>query len=117
MRAGKVITSGAERTFMRQTLQIENIDQLRLRQGIDDVELREKIGQLQVGDCVNLTFLKGAQQGASKTVPVQIVRIVKEKFEGKLLKSLGSLGPTDLKVGSMISFRRYHVHSITRADQ
>jgi len=37
-------------------LEIENIQQLRWKQGIEDLELLAKISGLQVGDSVNLTF-------------------------------------------------------------
>ena len=42
---------------MRNRIAIENIDEMRRRQGIDDVELREAIQTLAVGDLIKLTLL------------------------------------------------------------
>jgi hypothetical protein len=45
---------------MRVSIEIENIDELRRCNGIDDIELHEDTGHLQVGDLVFLTFLSGS---------------------------------------------------------
>ena len=47
-------------TAMIVAIEIENMDELRRCEGIDDVELHEDIGRLRVGDHVRLTFLAGA---------------------------------------------------------
>src|SRR5438477_584590 len=52
--------------------QIENIEELRRREGIDDVELREEVRGLGVGDVVMLTFLTGTNSFAGETLPVRI---------------------------------------------
>ena len=44
---------------MRNPVQIENIEEMRRREGIDDVELRSEIRDLQVGDSVRLTLMTG----------------------------------------------------------
>ena len=44
---------------MRNLVEIENIEEMRLREGIDDVELRENIRSLKIGDVVRLTVLTG----------------------------------------------------------
>jgi hypothetical protein len=45
---------------MRHTVAIEDIEEMRRQEGIDDVELRKAIRGLHVGDSVKLTFLAGA---------------------------------------------------------
>ena len=45
---------------MRNLVPIENIEEMRLREGIDDTELRKEIRRLKVGDFVRLTMLTRA---------------------------------------------------------
>jgi len=45
---------------MPPSIEIENIEKLRLREGIKDVELRRAIRGLRAGDYVKLTLLTGA---------------------------------------------------------
>src|SRR5205823_4193524 len=51
---------------MRNTVAIENIEEMRRREGIDDVGLREEIDGLRVGDFVKLTFLTGTRPPAGE---------------------------------------------------
>src|SRR5258708_6931518 len=44
-----------ERAAMRHHIELENIEDMRREAGIDDVELREEIRGLRVGDSVRLT--------------------------------------------------------------
>src|SRR5215472_10425257 len=67
---------------MRVSIQIENIDELRRCNGIDDIELHEEIDRLRVGDHVRLTFLSGAN--LRKTLTVRITRIRAGRFRGRL---------------------------------
>ena len=60
---------------MRARVEIENIEEMRCRQGIDDVELREAIRGLRVGDVVRLTFLAGAGSSAGETLSVRVTSI------------------------------------------
>jgi hypothetical protein len=53
---------------MRHAVQLENIEELRRRQGIDDVELREAIGRLRVGDFVKLTLVTGPEPCLGETL-------------------------------------------------
>jgi hypothetical protein len=53
---------------MRNTVEIEDLEQRRLQAGIDDVELRLQIQGLRVGDFLKLTFLIGAT--SSETLAV-----------------------------------------------
>ena len=47
---------------MRHTIVIENIEEMRRREGIDDVELREAIRGLRVGDFVRLRLQKRSDE-------------------------------------------------------
>src|SRR5258708_5853692 len=68
---------------MSQRVQFENIEEMRRTAGIDDVELREAIRQLQVGDSVKLTLLiAGSFPG--EPVIVRITSINGNQFRGKL---------------------------------
>lgn len=100
---------------MKRTFKLENIEQMRLREGIDDIELRESIRQLQIGDCVYVTFLDCSHPKRSKTVLIRLVAIHKNGFGGKLMQPLDALGPSDLRVGSLVTFRESHVHSVHRS--
>src|SRR5436309_2910036 len=51
---------------MRNSVEIENIEAMRLLEGIDDVELREGIRGLAVGDLVKLTLLAGGRPPRAK---------------------------------------------------
>jgi hypothetical protein len=99
---------------MRHTLEIENIEDLRWKEGIDDVELRAEIGGLQVGDCVKLTFLTGTKSFAGQTLLVQITTIRGSSFRGKLAKGPALTGLSKLRVGAPVSFTSAHIHSIVK---
>src|SRR5216683_324393 len=76
--------SGPKGIIMRHVVEIENIEDLRRREGIEDVELRNAIRGLAVGDVVKLTFLTGATPNAGETLRVRITRIEDGEFRGKL---------------------------------
>lgn len=99
---------------MRHPVEIENIEELRQREGIDDVELRAEIRTLRVGDCVKLTFHSGTKSFAGETLLVRITAINGRKFRGKLAKEPAVLGLSTLRVGSLVSFTAAHIHSIPR---
>jgi len=52
---------------MRSTVEIEDIEGMRQREGIDDVELREAVARLVVGDLVRLTLLPAPGARAGET--------------------------------------------------
>jgi hypothetical protein len=99
---------------MRPPLEIENIGAMRRREGIEDVELGEAIGTLQVGDFVRLTFLTGLKPFAGETLPVRITSIRGNAFRGKLASRPAFNGLSKLRVGSAVPFTRDHIHSIPK---
>src|SRR5437764_1036180 len=58
-RQRRVSTRWVKGPLMRHRVKIEDIEEMRQRQGIDDAELREAIRGLEVGDLVRLTLLTG----------------------------------------------------------
>ncbi len=99
---------------MRPAIEIENIESLRLQQGIDDVELREAVRRLRSGDLVRLTLLAAAGLPASETVVVRITRVRKRAFRGELVKPPTSSCFAGLRAGFAVAFAAVHVHSIPR---
>jgi hypothetical protein len=92
---------------------IENIEEMRLREGIDDVELREEIRRLRVGDQVHLTFLGGAKP-AGETRLVRITSIRDGRFRGKLVSKLVSVGLPVVPAGAPVVFTASHIHSVAK---
>jgi hypothetical protein len=97
---------------MRNTVEIEDIEQRRLGAGIDDVELRSQIRGLHVGDVVNLTFLTGAT--SFETLSVRITSISGSAFRGKLAESPVRTARSRLRVGSPVAFAAAHIHSLVK---
>ena len=89
---------------------IENIEELRRQQGIDDVELRVGIRGLSAGDCVNLSFMTSAT--TFETLAVRITSIRGTAFRGKLAATPASKALSHLRVGSALTFTQTHIHSI-----
>jgi hypothetical protein len=97
---------------MRHAIVIENIEEMRSRAGIDDVELREAIRGLRVGDLVRLTLLTGTMRPAGETVTVRLTHILGDAFQGRLAERPVSAGLSNLRCGSLITFTRHHIHSL-----
>lgn len=97
---------------MRQPIAIENIEGMRRWAGIEDVQLREAIQGLRVGDCVRLTLLTGTAASRGETLAVRITRIRGSEFRGKLAERPASPGLAQLRLGSPLTFSREHIHSL-----
>jgi hypothetical protein len=97
---------------MGHAVAIENIEEMRRREGIEDVELREAIRGLRVGDFVRLTLLTGTAPFAGETLLVRITRIRGDAFRGKLADRPVSPRLSQLRSGSPVTFRSHHIHSI-----
>ena len=99
---------------MANTVQIENIEAMRRREGIDDVDLREDISALAVGDFVRLTLLPREQSLAGETLLVRITGIRGSSFEGRLADRPASKGLADLRTGAALVFTADHIHSLPK---
>src|SRR5262245_47042086 len=99
---------------MRQPVEIENIAEMRRREGIEDEELEEEIRRLQIGDAVKLTFLTSARSFSGETLQVRITQIRGEAFRGKLAGSPASPGLSALRAGSTVAFTADHIHSVVK---
>lgn len=98
---------------MRNPVEIENIEEMRRREGIEDVELWKEIGGLGIGDFVKLTLLTGPK--SFETVLVRITSIRGYALRGKLANRPASTGLSKLRVGSPLTFTRAHIHSLSKA--
>jgi hypothetical protein len=97
---------------MRNPAGIENIEEMRRQEGIDDVELRQAIRGLAAGDLVRLTLLGGGRPTAGETLLVRITRIRGRAFRGELAQRPSSAGLSALRVGSPVAFTAAHIHSL-----
>ena len=100
---------------MPNTVEIENIEELRRQEGIDDVELRIEIRSLHAGDFVKLTFLIGTT--SFETLLVRITSIRGSAFRGKLVKRPTSRGLSKLDAGAPIVFTTAHIHSLLKKQE
>lgn len=98
---------------MKSPIDLEDIDSMRLQLGVDDVDLRDRIKQLVVGDCVRLTFLSTIK--GNHTLMVRITSAKNGAFRGRLLQVPVKMAPSALRVGILIPFAAEHIHSIVRA--
>jgi hypothetical protein len=100
---------------MRNPVEIEDIEDLRRREGIDDAELRETVRGLAGGDLVRLTLLPaGMKGGTGETLLVRITSIRDSVFRGKLVDRPTSPGLSNLEVGSVLVFTATHIHSVPK---
>jgi hypothetical protein len=95
---------------MRTRTEIQDIERMRQRVGIDDVELREQVRRLRVGDLVKLTFLAGPEK--SETLRVRVTSIRAERLRGVLLAASRTPELAGLCAGSQVTFTRDHIHSV-----
>ena len=93
---------------------IENIEELRLQEGIDDVVLREEIRALAVGDFVKLTFLAADKAHTRETLRVRITSIRGGGFRGKLADKPALSGLSTLRIGSTLVFTSACIHSVLK---
>ena len=96
------------------TVEIENIEEMRRVEGIDDAELRVEIRGLKVGDVVKLTFLTSTT--SFETVGVRITSMRGSAFRGKLVKRPAS-GRLRKLVGTSIVFTAAHIHSLLKRQE
>ncbi len=97
---------------MTSLVQIEDIEAMRSREGIDDAELRDEISGLRVGQLVRLTFLASGKPSAGETLSVRITRISRSGFCGKLAERPASAALAGIAVGTPVEFTAAHIHSV-----
>ena len=92
------------------TITMENIDEMRRCEGIDDDELRAAIGRLRVGDHIRFTFLTGLS--FQETLLVRITRIQGRQFHGRLAHLPARPHRFPLQADAHIAFTAAQIHSI-----
>jgi hypothetical protein len=100
---------------MSKRMQFENIEAIRRQAGIEDVELREAVAALRVGDHVRITPMIGGRSFLSHTVLARITRIEGGGFRGKLTGAPACPPPPGLRIGSAVAFTASHIHSVLKA--
>ncbi len=100
---------------MVEPMAIENIDEMRRQEGIDDVELHEEIRQLRVGDHVRLTFLGRAN--LRETLSVRITRIQTGGFRGRLIGRPVHPELLGLRAEALVTFTAGQIHSIAPSQR
>jgi len=99
---------------MTNTVRIENIEEMRRREGIDDVELRDDIRALAVGDFVRLTLLSREPSGGGEALLVRITDISGTSFRGQLAGRPASKGLAGVRTGVPLAFTADHIHSLPK---
>lgn len=100
---------------MRNIVEIENIEEMRRVEGIDDVDLRVEIRALKAGDFVNLTFVSSTR--SFETLQVRITSIRGGAFRGKLVAGPRCAGLRPLGAGAPVMFTTAHIHSLFKRSE
>jgi hypothetical protein len=95
-------------------IRIENIEEMRDHQGIDDEELRRAIKGLRVGDFVKVTFVPSGCNSAGETLFLRVTKIDGDRLVGKLDEEPTLPGLSGLQVGSSVAFQKVHIHSVPK---
>jgi hypothetical protein len=99
---------------MHPGIAIENIEEMRRREGVEDLELADQIRALAVGDTVKLTFLQGGRTFPGEVLSVRITSIKGSKFRGKLVDRPAAAGLAELHAGAAVTFTAANIHSVAR---
>jgi len=99
---------------MQISVLVQNIEQMRQREGIDDVELRREIRTMKIGDCVRLTLVSELKHAGSETVVVRITKIDGANFRGSLLSKPTTKGLNSLPADLSLDFKGEHIHSLEK---
>lgn len=99
---------------MRRHIQIENIEEMRRQQGIDDIQLRKEIQGLAIGGLVRLTLLNDTKATVAETLVVRITSIKGRAFRGKLTDGAVHSSLAQLRAGSAVIFAAEHIHSLAK---
>jgi hypothetical protein len=112
--AGAPNVSGARSPVSLNPIEIEKIQEMRQREGVEDADLRAEIRSLEVGDLVRITLLSGNQAAQGETVQVRLTSIRGLAFQGVLTSTPVSSGLAELRSGSPIAFTAAHIHSVPK---
>jgi hypothetical protein len=93
-------------------VEIQNIREMRLRRGIDDLGLRDEIRGLAVGSVVRLTLVTGPEPFTGAALLVRITHISGHRFQGELTRKPPGGGMSKLRPGASIAFTTAHIHSL-----
>src|SRR5947209_20416805 len=104
LRFSRFLPDAGKGTIMVNPAVIENIEAMRRQEGIDDVQLREEVRGLKVGDLVKLTLLTDAKSSTSETLAVRITSVRGRIFHGELAGKPTSAGLSTLRVGPLPAF-------------
>jgi hypothetical protein len=107
---------GLREPMMRATTGIENIEEMRRQEGIDDVELRDEIRGLAAGDFVKLTLSTGERPFPGTTLLVRITSIRGRAFRGRVENRPASNAASKLRAGSLVTFAAAHIHSVAKGQ-
>jgi hypothetical protein len=99
---------------MGKRVEFENIEEMRRQAGIEDVELREAIRGLRIGDFVRITPLTSGRSSPGHMLLARITRIEGNDFRGKLAGPAVSSARRGLRVGSAVAFTAAHIHSVAK---
>ena len=96
------------------SVEIENIEEMRRRAGIQDEELEKEIRDLAIGDYVKVTLLSQTKPFSAEVLLVRITKIRGSVFNGMLVGRPTSPGLSVLSAGASLTFRTAHIHSIPK---
>lgn len=96
-------------------IEIENIECMRLREGINDLELRQDIRGLRIGHCVKLTLVSGDRPLEGETVTVRITVHSRRIVPGQAGKAAGVRCLQGPGGAAPLTFSTAHIHSILKA--
>ena len=99
---------------MERTITIENIEEMRRREGVEDLELGQQIRELAAGDVVRLTFLGEPRAFPGEVLPVRITSIKDGAFRGKLLNKPTTAALAELRAGAPVTFTAANIHSVAK---
>jgi hypothetical protein len=93
-------------------MEFENIEEMRRSAGIDDVELRDAIQNLRVGDVVKLTLRTTPESFPGESLLIRITSIKGNVFRGKLAQTKRLSRRARVSAASLLAFTREQIHSI-----
>lgn len=97
---------------MTRQITIENIEAMRRRAGIADLDLLQAIRSLKVGDCIKVTLLSGTKGAATETLLVRITGIRGGEFRGCLAERPGCAAFSRISTRRELTFTAEHIHSL-----